>query len=60
MAPARPSQEDEEDLAAFELPFFQRLVVQRWAMVLALTGGVKAPRGNCPEPRSDNPSGRPP
>jgi hypothetical protein len=37
VAPAHPSQkEDEEDLAAFELPFFQRLVVQLWAMVLGL------------------------
>jgi|SRR6218665_1657775 len=33
----RPSQkEDEEDLAAFELPFLQRLVVQLWALVLGL------------------------
>ncbi|HYO68678.1 MAG TPA: class I SAM-dependent methyltransferase, partial [Archangium sp.] len=37
VAPVHPSQkEDEEDLAAFELPFFQRLVVQLWAMVLGL------------------------
>ncbi len=37
VAPAHPSQkEDEEDLAAFELPFLQRLVVQLWAMVLGL------------------------
>ena len=37
VAPAHPSQkEDEEDLAAFELPFFQRLAVQLWAMVLGL------------------------
>jgi hypothetical protein len=37
VAPAHPSQkEDEEDLAAFELPFFQRLVVHLWAMVLGL------------------------
>jgi hypothetical protein len=35
--PCTPSQkEDEEDLAAFELPFLQRLVVQLWAMVLGL------------------------